>query len=341
MYLSGFNQPANTGVGTLNILGNLTHSGGSFYENSNGSGTIVLNGPLNTSTGSIIGTINITVNSSSTLMIAGDLPETVSFAVNSDLENSGSLILTGNTPSPVTYNRMMRTESNAGDYHYFSSPVATNSATNDGKISAVWQWDEVGGNWSTLSITNLVSGKGYNLDQTPESDGIITLTGPAVVSTVTVDATSPFADVTDGTVEDYASGREFADGSTHSGVVRDHDLLYGGGGWNMLGNPYTSAIDGMVFVDYERNEANFEPSYQAIYVYDGAVEGHNTFHFISRTTGWGDPPQTQVQAGQGFFVLAMNDTSTFTFIQMSPKKQSTVAAQSTSETYLLLIIRGI
>lgn len=313
MYLSGYNITTNTGVGTLNTIGDLTHSGGSFYEYASGSGNIVLNGPTNTSTGAITGTVDITVNSSSALTIGGDLPGTVSFTVNSDTETSGSLILTGNNSCTVTYNRMLRTPDNAGDYHYFSSPVAVNSETNEGKITNVRQWDEVAGNWSTLSITQLARGKGYNLDQAAGSDGNITFTGPAVVSTVTVDATSPYADVTDGTIEDYSAGRDFADGSTHSAVVRDNDLNYGGGGWNMLGNPYTSAINGMAFVDYGRNEDNFEPSYQAVYIYDGAVEGHNTFHYISRTTGWGDPPQTDIQAGQGFFVLAMNDTSTFTF----------------------------
>ena len=211
----------------------------------------------------------------------------------------------------------MRTEANDGDYHYFSSPLASNSATNSTKVDAVWQWNEVTGGWSTLDMTALQSGIGYNLDQTAESDGIISFTGPIVpTDPIVINATSPYADVITNALTDYTDpGRDYINAvdNGHSGITRDYsDLLYGGGGWNMLGNPYTSAILVSDFIT--ANSTQFDPNYVAVYLYDGASAGHASYYYIGNSTGWGDPiSQTHVQVGQGFFVLAMNDYSTFTF----------------------------
>ncbi len=237
--------------------------------------------------------------------------------IESDGSGTGSLIVTGNSTGNVTCNRQLRTETNNGDYHYFSSPVASNSEANSTRVSTAWEWNEVTGVWTTLAMTALQNGRGYNLDQTAESDGLISFTGPLVTSGFSIDATSPYSDITDGTEADYIAGRDIADGSGHSGTARSADYPgYGGGGWNMLGNPYTSAINAMTFINYRRNLDNLEPSYQAVFLYDGNSPGHARYYYIGNPTGWEDDillGQTYIQVGQGFFVLAMNDTSVFTF----------------------------
>lgn len=269
---------------------------------------------------------NLTIGANSTLSIeaggsltvVGDLNIAGNFYIESSGLTSGSLIVGGSSTGTVTFNRQMRTESNDGDYHYFSSPVLLNTETNSSKVSTVWRWVEETDSWITLTdMTVLQSGWGYNLDQTPESDGIISFTGSVQASDVPVDVTSPYDDVIiNGTVEEYA-GRSYADGSGHSQAARDDNEHYGAGGWNMLGNPYTSSIDASAFVNYPGNLQNFEPNYQAVYLYDGAYPGHNRFFYIGNDTGWGTPTaETHIQAGQGFFVIAMNDYSTFTFTRL-------------------------
>ena len=266
---------------------------------------------------------DLTIGSSSSLNIEPGGALTVSNLVNngtltiqsSGLTTSGSLIVNGTATGNVTYNRQMRTESNDGDYHYFSSPMASNTSTNTGKITYVYQYNEVMDTWPTLPITSLQSGIGYNLDQTPESDGLISFTGPLVTTDpILIDATSPYRDVITGSLQDY-SGREYVQGDGHSGTTPRSLTNYGGGGWNMLGNPYASALSVTGPTGFiTANSTQFDPNYVAVYLYDGASPGHARYYYIGNSTGWGDPiSQTHVQVGQGFFVLAMNDYSTFTF----------------------------
>ena len=136
-----------------------------------------------------------------------------------------------------------------------------------------------------------------------------------MTSDLVIDATSPYNDIVDGTEENYDS-RTFIDATGHSGEERSLSN-YGGGGWNLLGNPYTSAIEVAAFIDanYSATPAdnNFDPNYVALYLYDGITR---SYYYVSNSTGWpggADLDEDYIQAGQGFFVLAMNDTSTFTF----------------------------
>ncbi len=260
---------------------------------------------------------SLSINSGQALTVYGNLSNAGTLEISSGLASSGSLIVEGTSTGVVTYHRQMRAEASDGDYHYFASPVASNTETNSGKITDVWQWNEVTGTWSVVSITALESGQGYNLDQTTASDGLITFTGSVVTDDIVIEATSPYNDVIDGSEENY-DARTFIDGSGHSGVARSL-VDYGGGGWNMLGNPYTSALQVSAFIDANYSvtpaESQFDPNYVAVYLYDATEGTRGTFYYISQYTGWGDelPGQDYVQAGQGFFVLAMNDYSEFTF----------------------------
>jgi len=190
------------------------------------------------------------------------------------------------------------------DWHYFSSPVASNNNANSTKVTQVYTWDEVTGTWGTTDMTSLASGVGYNLDQTPESDGLISFNGNVVNSEIVIGATSPYSDCSfdgiDYNSREYATGRNDATG-------------YGGGGWNLLGNPYTAALSGSAFIT--TNELSFDPNYQAIYIYDGSVGTKGEYYYISSdVTGWeGTYGYSNVQTGQGFFVLAMCNSSSFTF----------------------------
>jgi hypothetical protein len=339
-YVSGQNIIINSGVsvsgygGYVVIKGNLIDDG-TFTNNSN---TVVLNGAAQTISGSSVTIFNnLTLGGTGAKTIASGTAVTVASSLvtddmltiqSSSLTLGGSLIVNGTTTGTLTYNRKLLTEAEYGDYQYISSPVSSNTATNVGKITDVYSWDEITGTWPYSTITALASGRGYNIDQTTASDGFISFTGSVAIS-ASIPVTSPYADVITGVEGNYNS-RTFIGTGGHSGVTRSL-TNYGGGGWNLLGNPYTSAILAAAFINenYNSNPAlsNFDPNYVALYLYDPTIGSNGIYRYISNSTGWWgtELSQTHIQTGQGFFVLAMNDFSTFNFTR-SMQEHATAAA---------------
>ena len=192
-------------------------------------------------------------------------------------DNSGSLIVKGSSSGSVIYNRFLRPEDNAGDLHYFSSPVGDQSVSgfttvNSTKINfldskyQIWQWNEesLSDNWQIVSSSgNFASGKGYNVDQRTGSDGLLIFSG-LVVNSATFTATSPYLNgyTARTTLYDYGYNNP---NPIWSGTRNWTN--YGGGGWNLMGNPFTSAMDAATFITV--NAGKFDPYYQALYVYDG------------------------------------------------------------------------
>jgi hypothetical protein len=215
--------------------------------------------------------------------------------INSVTGNSGSLIVNGLAYGSVTYNCRMPDDAL---YHYVSSPLGSPDLPAAGTF---WAWDEVSGDWGD-PVTECVSGAGYTIKA---NGGIISFTGSIVNAPEPVVATSPYLDCDFiGGAEDDYSLRPFATG-------RDDYNHYGGGGWNLLGNPFTSAMDARAFISY--NETSFDQNYKALYIYDGA-----TYSYIgSELTGWENASGTfgsdDVQAGQGFFVAARCNSCLFSF----------------------------
>ena len=168
------------------------------------------------------------------------------------------------------------------------------------------RWDELTGTWPLTSITGLTSGRGYNLEQTLSSDGLMTFTGP-VVNSASIIASSPYeTGYTDrGSLEAYSVNALWAPGRSWTN--------YGGGGWNLLGNPFTSAMNAVSFIN--ANLGSFDPNYQALYIYDGTTD---QYKYVAATVP-GYPESglfgynNNIQAGQGFFVLALYDGSCIQF----------------------------
>lgn len=248
------------------------------------------------------------IDPTGTLTVRGDLSNEGTLTVNSTTTSSGSLIVSGNITGNISYNRQLKTGSEAGsDWHLAAPPVVTNTNTNTGKITAVYQWSEPSGLWTTTGITSTVAGRGYNINQETVSDGSISFTGPVAGGDVTVDASSPYADAVNGDANYFnratASGRSIEN--------------QGGRGWNLLGNPYPSAINAEAFIEANYSItpslSQFDPNYVALYLFDGTSR---QYYYLANSTGWpsgSDLGGTHIQAGQGFFVLAMNDNSVFRF----------------------------
>jgi hypothetical protein len=253
---------------------------------------------------------SLTIQSGQGLTVNGNLTSNGILTIQSTGEtSSGSLIVVGTGTGNVTYQRSIPDDGEPQLWHYVSSPVDPSEITSDKDF---YPWDEVPGDWGSIT-TDIESGMGYTII----GGGSVTYTGTVVTSYVTIDVTSPYRynSFIDGTEVNYDS-REFVqsgDGS-HSGAVTRGLTNYGGGGWNLLGNPYTSALNVSDFINENYSttpsESQFDPNYVAVFLYDG--DGYA--YIGNEVEGW-EPglSQTDIQAGQGFFVMAMNDNSSFTF----------------------------
>lgn len=216
-------------------------------------------------------------------------------AIQATDESSGSLIVHGSASGTVTYNRTIPDDGATQLWHYIAPPISPASISS---AKDFYPYDEVAGDWGG-STTNIQSGRGY----TVIGGGTISFTGSVITSDIPVNVTSPYSTpVATGTTQEY-DDRWSLNPSRGS---------YGGGGFNLLGNPYTSSISASSFI--ETNDVAFDPFYRAVYLYNG-----NTYNYIgSPVTGWdtdnpGSLTQTSIQAGQGFFVLAMVNNTQFTF----------------------------
>lgn len=174
-------------------------------------------------------------------------------------------------------------------YRYFSPPLST-VALPSGRT--YWLWDEPLGDWAETATCE--SGAGF----TTLADGDLLTFSGVIVTSVTMEGTAPY----------YSFDQHY----------ENERGTWGGGGWNLLGNPFTSALaitDGDMVADNDflsRNETSFDPSYMAIYIYTG-----DGFYYIAREVpgyeGYGSFPSDDIQAGQGFFVLANYDGVPFVF----------------------------
>ena len=237
---------------------------------------------------------SLTVGAGVALTVEGDLSNSGTLTIESGVLSNGSLIVNGTSTGNLTYNRQLNTSNNL--YHYFSSPLITSSFPTTG---TVWTYYEPTGTWD--ATTECISGRGYAIQHGID---MLSFTGTMVNSANTVvNVTSPYTDEITST-DDY-DDRTFVSGRNPaiSGGI------YGGGGWNLLGNPFTSAMRVDEFIT--ANTSQFDPYYVALYIFDGT-----NYRYIANSTGWPNASEMDVdhiQAGQGFFVLAMNNTSSFTF----------------------------
>lgn len=253
---------------------------------------------------------SLVIDPSGALTVNGDLVTNGVLTISSTLASSGSLIVKGTSTGNITYNRQLQPGPDASrNFHLGAAPVSNNSETNTGKISTVNGWDEVTGLWTPVVFTATLPGHGYNFRQTVSSDGVISFTGPLVDEDMVVAASSPYADA-------VGPGDNYFTRSFVAGRSLDN---FGGGGWNLLGNPYTSAIEVQQFIDANFSEtpalSQLDPNYVALYLFDGTSR---RYYYVAGSTGWPsgtELDETHIQAGQGFFALAMNDNSEFHFTQ--------------------------
>lgn len=259
----------------------------------------------------VIGASNHMIIEPGAMVTLHNLDNNGSLIIKSSSDNnSGSLILTGDSEGDgiVTFERSLPYNEGNPLWHYVSSPII---ATNIVSTKSFYPWDEIGGDWGGVT-ESIERGRGY----TVTANGSISFIGSLNTSELEVPVTSPYSDPFQGS--EY-SARPLVTGRG-----------YGGGGWNLLGNPYASAISVTKFIDAnfntDWNTSLFDPNYVALYLYNGG-----TYQYVTKgETGWGAIwpngaylDANYIQAGQAFFVLAMNNGVRFNF---SPSMQEHATA---------------
>ena len=321
--------------GTLIIAGGIINAGtvsgdGDYYTGGDwandgvftpGESTVTFNGTdAQYIEGSSITTFNnLTINTTGTpgattiaagsrVTVSGTFSPNGKLIINSDaVSNSGSLIYegTGIPSGNVTYNRLMP----AGElYHYISSPVSSETLPSG---TTFWRWNEPLGVWGEdaeeTPTEDCESGMGYTI---LTAGSTVSFTGSVLNELLDVVTTAPYMD------DCYENDRG----------------TWGGGGWNLLGNPFTCTLDGSAFIT--ANTSSLDINYQAMYIYDGdnytyiaeEIPGYPTAY-----TGEGLFSGNEVQAGQGFFVLAHHDGAEFDFTSgMKTHNTSVVMTKSAS-----------
>ncbi len=207
--------------------------------------------------------------SDGTLSVAGDV------TIGSSSSASGALLDTGGSVSvggTATYNRYVADD----DYwHLISNP------TNGGEITALTayyadEWDEPNAEWDYLTASSTLNTMvGYSVSHGGNTD-----------------------------YNEYIefSGSDFNDGSPNIGVTNSNlsDDSYG---WNLVGNPYPSAIDWNASSGWSRTNIN-----STIYQYNPSTGGYLSYSHSSG--GSGDVDARYAQAGQGFFILCESSSAT-------------------------------
>ncbi|MBK6284620.1 MAG: hypothetical protein IPF54_20090 [Draconibacterium sp.] len=220
---------------------------------------------------------NITIDAAGSLTIQ-----------SSSATNAGSLIVAGNATGNVTFESYL---AETGKWHVVAAPVASQN---------IWDFATLADN-SIAEKTGKRAATEYN------------------ESTNTWDTNYPTAD-TEGSFSPgtgYTVLRATPGVASYTGNINTSDVskllardLYG---WNALGNPYTSAINATVSADATNNlltvnSDQLDENFAALYVWDAATSQYVTIN----NTESGTLAQSHIQAGQGFFIRA-KDNSGLTF----------------------------
>ena len=236
---------------------------------------------------------SFTVEKAGSVQLYGDLTNNGTFTLNSDSYEFSSLLVSGAASGDIIYNRYVNIEG-TGKWDLIGAPVSNmafsslitdaNIATN-GSDFAVGAYDNTTDTWTNATIAtagNLALGQGYQMA------------------------------TTDGGTLSFAGAIANGDQPV---TITNNDAANSGAGrrWNLIANPFASYLNGNSNADgtnnfLKVNAESLDPSYQAIYGWNGDGTGYTIYNNLSTAT--------YIAPGQGFFVAAagdgVNQTITFT-----------------------------
>ncbi|MCF8343678.1 MAG: T9SS type A sorting domain-containing protein, partial [Bacteroidales bacterium] len=222
-----------------------------------------------------------------------------SLNILSDASGTGSLVVTGTASGDINVQRYLDVNDKASKWHYVSAPVSGQLINDDfmtnnsiyspnGTNYNFYRWDEdtdywiiygSTGNPEAFSDGSFFSGRGYALSRS--SSGVVNFEGSIRTDDVSYSAT-------------YTSGQ--------------------GAGWNLVGNPFTSALavttDATTddkFLTNTTNASFLDDNYTALYIWDegtGYAYGEDDYKVIGNPVlgSYTQIDQDYVQPGQAFMV---------------------------------------
>lgn len=255
---------------------------------------------------------SLNINSSGIAKVKGKID--VAANANFTLENASSLIQIDDVANVGAITMKRTTSITKMDYVYWSSPVDNFNVSNvSPNSSLIYKWIPTistnfngFGNWAGAANEVMAKGKGYivrgpnNFSTTTPQNFTAIFTGKANNGTIS----TPIARGT-------YSGPNYFNGGTK--VTNSDD------NWNLIGNPYPSAIDAIKFL---KDNTDLD-GYVRVWTHSTPISNSNsnpfygnfTYNYSSSDyltingTGTSRPgAQSVVGAGQGFFVK-MNDNS--------------------------------
>ena len=258
---------------------------------------------------------NLLIESGGELTVSSTLTINGTFTIESNASKSGSLIITtgGSISTNITYERYI-TGTGTGDnkWHMISSPVdgqnisalltnVSNSIATKQPASvkyfAMADYIEASDDWSDFYQSSVAgtfsTAKGYEVMRTV--DGTISFTGSVRTGDVT-------------------------------GIV----ISQTNNGWNLIGNPYTSAINANRSANdpnnfIKANETKLDADFVAIYFWD--ADGSEYKAINNTDDAYHIPP------GQGFFVRAKDNSSTVSITKVMQSHQTGADFKSTNSPW--------
>ncbi|WP_395056598.1 GEVED domain-containing protein [Flavobacterium sp.] len=264
---------------------------------------------------------NLTIKSTGNLELQSSNNLTITDFIKNEsgvfnVRNSANLVQINNIPNTGNITMQRIANIRKQDYVYWSSPVASfaTSAISPGTTSSyIYKWTPtIGtntngwGNWTGGSET-MTLGKGY-IVRGPDAFSLSLFTNYTANYVGVPNNGTITMPVLRGTYD----GANYSTGVSTTLATKDDD------NWNLLGNPYPSAINPTQFLAANTNLAGFvkiwthgtlpvsltDPFYQD-FAYNYTPGDYVTYNGSGSTAG---PGVNQISAGQGFFTL-MNHTS--------------------------------
>lgn len=288
--------------------------------------------------------LNLTVHDGATLTVQSDASVTIVDFVDIQgvgtiqINSSGSLIQVNDVPTvPNTGNITMNRDANirGTDYVYWSSPVNNfnvNNVSPGTSTNYIYEWITTipngftpppvipicFGNWSNSAGSLMQNGKGY------------IVRGPDAFTNTPATFTATFNGVANNGIitKTINSGTNTSTNGNFTYNPYGNDLLTVtpfDDNWNLLGNPYPSALDAQAFLTHPNNTiiegavhiwthgsilGTYTDSFYEDYVLNYNISDYVTYNFSGTNTYQDESFSGQIASGQGFFVLALNDSET-------------------------------